>query len=61
LDEEMKGLRRNQKIEIVKKEFEKSEENPFNKVHVGHDATREEIIAVKEGERRKVEGRLAER
>jgi hypothetical protein len=61
LDEEMKGLRRNQKIELIRKEFEKSEDNPFNKANVPFDATREEIDAVRRGEREKVEGRLAER
>jgi hypothetical protein len=61
LDEEMKGLRRNQKIELIRKEFEKSEDNPFNKTNVRFDATREEIDAVRRGEREKVEGRLAER
>jgi hypothetical protein len=61
LDEEMKGLRRNQKIELIRKEFEKSEDNPFNKANVRFDATREEIDAVRRGEREKVEGRLAER
>lgn len=57
----MKGLRRNQKIELIRKEFEKSEDNPFNKANVRFDATREEMDAVRRGEREKVEGRLAER
>lgn len=61
LDEEMKGLRRNQKVEIIKKEFDRSEENPFNQTHVQFDARREEIEAVRKAEREKVEGRLEEK
>ncbi|KAL4970385.1 DUF1014 domain protein [Aspergillus stella-maris] len=59
IEAENPGLRRNQRIELCKKEFEKSEENPFNQVHVSHDATREEIAAVREAERKKTEARLA--
>ncbi|KAL4799114.1 hypothetical protein BDV19DRAFT_356028 [Aspergillus venezuelensis] len=59
IEAENPGLRRNQRIELCKKEFEKSEENPFNQVHVAHDATREEIAAVREAERKKTEARLA--
>ncbi|KAL1978710.1 hypothetical protein VTN31DRAFT_1569 [Thermomyces dupontii] len=59
IEKEHPGLRRQQRIEICKKEFEKSEENPFNKVHVAYDATHEEIAAVREAERRKIENRLA--
>ncbi|CAK37374.1 hypothetical protein CBS63078_10200 [Aspergillus niger] len=59
IEAENPGLRRNQRIEICKKEFEKSEENPFNQAHVAFDASREEIAAVKEAERKKVEARLA--
>ncbi|GKZ21147.1 hypothetical protein AbraIFM66951_008665 [Aspergillus brasiliensis] len=59
IEAENPGLRRNQRIEICKKEFEKSDENPFNQVHVAFDASREEIAAVKEAERKRVEARLA--
>ena len=58
LEEEMKGLRRNQRIEVVKKEFEKSEENPFNQVSARFDASKEDVKAIREGEREKVEKRL---
>ncbi|KAL8694571.1 MAG: hypothetical protein Q9218_000827 [Villophora microphyllina] len=58
LEEEMKGLRRQQRIDVVRKEFEKSPENPFNQVSVGFDASKEEIREVKEREREKVETRL---
>ncbi|KAL2818369.1 hypothetical protein BJX63DRAFT_72829 [Aspergillus granulosus] len=58
IEAENPGLRRNQRVELVKKEFEKSEENPFNQVHVAFDASREEIAAVRDAERKKVEARL---
>lgn len=59
LEEERPGLRRNQRVEIIRKEFEKSEENPFNQVNVAFDATKDEIEAVRQAERAKIEGRLA--
>ncbi|KAL4873906.1 hypothetical protein BDV12DRAFT_192342 [Aspergillus spectabilis] len=58
IEAENPGLRRNQRIELVKKEFEKSEENPFNQAHVAFDASREEIAAIRDAERKKVEARL---
>lgn len=58
IEAENPGLRKNQRVEICKKEFEKSDENPFNKVNVAFDASREEIAAVREAERKKVESRL---
>ncbi|ODH20023.1 hypothetical protein ACO22_06002 [Paracoccidioides brasiliensis] len=61
IEQEQPGLRRQQRIEIVRKEFEKSEENPFNQVNVAYDATKEEVKAVKEAERRNIEGRLTAR
>jgi hypothetical protein len=61
VEQEHPGLRRQQKVEIVRKEFEKSEENPFNKVNVAFDATREELEMVKAAERGKIEARLAEK
>ncbi|RAL16744.1 DUF1014 domain protein [Aspergillus homomorphus CBS 101889] len=59
IEAEQPGLRRQQRIEVCRKEFEKSDENPFNQVHVAFDASREEIAAVRDAERRKVEARLA--
>ncbi|KAI9786564.1 MAG: hypothetical protein M1816_007888 [Peltula sp. TS41687] len=53
-----KGLRRNQRIELVKKEFEKSPENPFNQVNARFDSSKEEVRELREGERRRVEERL---
>jgi len=61
LEVEQKGLRRNQRIEVIRKEFEKSPENPFNQVNARFDTTREELKAIKEGVRDNVEGRLAEK
>ncbi|PKY09125.1 DUF1014-domain-containing protein [Aspergillus campestris IBT 28561] len=59
IEQESPGLRRNQRNELCRKEFEKSDENPFNQAHVAFDATREEIAGVRDSERKKVEGRLA--
>lgn len=59
IEQENPGLRRNQRMELCRKEFEKSDENPFNQAHVAFDATREEIASVREAERKKVESRLA--
>ncbi|OJK04493.1 hypothetical protein ASPACDRAFT_38050 [Aspergillus aculeatus ATCC 16872] len=59
IEAENPGLRRQQRVELCRKEFEKSEENPFNQVHVAFDASREEIAAVRDAERKKVEARLA--
>ncbi|KAL2153240.1 hypothetical protein VTH82DRAFT_4395 [Thermothelomyces myriococcoides] len=53
------GLRLNQKKERIKKEFERSEENPFNKPSVRYDASKEELAQRQEEERRKIEARLA--
>ncbi|KAK1831359.1 hypothetical protein QBC39DRAFT_426099 [Podospora conica] len=44
------GLRLNQRKERLRKEFEKSPENPMNQVSVSYDATKEEIEALKQGE-----------
>ena len=54
-----KGLRRQQRIELVRKEFEKSEENPFNQVgNVRYDATKVDVKATREEVREGVERRL---
>ncbi|BCR86714.1 DUF1014 domain protein [Aspergillus chevalieri] len=59
VEEEHPGLRRQQRIDLIRKEFDKSDENPFNQVHVAFDSTREEIAHVRDAERKKVESRLA--
>ena len=61
IEEEQKGLRRQQRIEIVRKEFEKSEENPFNQTSARYDATKEEVKDLKAKEKEKIEVRLSER
>lgn len=54
------GLRQNQKRERIRKEFEKSGENPFNQVNTRYDASREEVKMIREQEKAKIEGRLRE-
>lgn len=62
LREEHKGLRLGQMKELIKKEFEKSPENPFNQTGIiSYDATRDEIEAKKKQEQENVEARLAEK
>ena len=47
---------------MARKEFEKSEENPFNQVGiVGYDAQKEDIADMKKKVREGVEGRLGEK
>ena len=58
IDEENPGLRRQQRMDLCRKEFEKSEENPFNQVHVAVNASRDEIAQVRNQERNKTEARL---
>lgn len=55
------GLRQNQKKEKIRKEFEKSEENPFNQVNAKYDSTREELREMQAAEKQKIEQRLGER
>lgn len=55
------GLRQNQKKEKIRKEFEKSEDNPFNQVSAAYDASKEEVRALREAERQKIESRLGEK
>ena len=61
IEVEHPGLRKKQREEICRKEFEKSEENPFNQAGiVGYDAGKEEVAEHKKKIRDAVEGRLAE-
>lgn len=55
------GLRQNQKKDKIRKEFEKSEDNPFNQVSARYDTTREELKEIKEREKSKIEARLGEK
>ena len=59
VEEEYKGLRRQQRVDLIRKEFEKSPENPFNQVSAQFDSTKEEIKEIKVQEREKAEARLA--
>ena len=61
IEEERPGLRKQQRIDIARKEFEKSPDNPFNQVNARFDTTKEELQEIKEREREKVEARLAEK
>ncbi|KAF2812417.1 DUF1014-domain-containing protein [Mytilinidion resinicola] len=54
-----KGLRRNQKIDQIRKEFEKHPDNPFNQVAGKFNSTREELAEIREQEKGKKESRLA--
>ncbi|KAJ6256370.1 hypothetical protein Dda_8870 [Drechslerella dactyloides] len=55
------GLRLQQVKDRIRKEFEKSDENPFNQTTVAFDASRAEIAAVRAQERDKIEKRLGDR
>lgn len=61
LELEQKGLRRQQRIEVIRKEFEKSSENPFNQVSAKFDSSKEEVREIRERERRGIEERLGEK
>lgn len=52
------GLRLNQKKDRIRKEFEKSPENPFNQVTAQYNATRDDLADIRTKEKSKVEGRL---
>lgn len=52
------GLRRDQKMKQIKKEFERHPDNPFNQVTASYDSTRDEVREIKEQERAKIEARL---
>ncbi|OCK76297.1 DUF1014-domain-containing protein [Lepidopterella palustris CBS 459.81] len=54
-----KGLRRNQKVEQIRKEFEKHPDNPFNQVTGQYNSTREELAEIQQQEKSKKERRLA--
>jgi len=53
-----KGLRRNQKIDQIRKEFEKHPENPFNQVSATYNMSKEEMAALRDAEKEKKEKRL---
>lgn len=53
-----KGLRRQQKVDQIRKEFEKHPDNPFNQVSAAYNSRREDIEAIREAEKTKIETRL---
>ncbi len=55
------GLRLNQKKERIKKEFERSPENPFNQATASYDASKDDVGQIRERERSKVETRLGQK
>ncbi|KAL8399903.1 hypothetical protein RB594_000350 [Gaeumannomyces avenae] len=60
-DGSMAGLRLKQKQERLRKEFERSPENPFNQVTASYDASKGEVKDIRESEKDKIETRLAEK
>ena len=56
-----KGLRRNQKVELIRKEFEKHPDNPFNQVAGSYNMSKEEISALRDSAREKKEAMLTEK
>ncbi|KAL1303406.1 hypothetical protein AAFC00_006798 [Neodothiora populina] len=56
--EDEKGLRRNQKVDRIRKEFEKHPDNPFNQVNATYNSKREDIDLIREAEKAKIEARL---
>lgn len=56
-----KGLRRQQKIEQIRKEFEKHPDNPFNQVAGTYNMSKEEMSALRESEKEKKETMLTEK
>lgn len=52
------GLRQNQKKDRIRKEFERSPENPFNQVTARYDASKEELTELRDQEKTKIESRL---
>ena len=55
-----KGLRRQQKIDQIRKEFEKHPDNPFNQVQGSYNMSREEMAELRESERQKLENRVGD-
>lgn len=56
------GLRRNQQIELIRKEFEKHPDNPFNaETNVTFNASKEEMAEAKRRVKEDVENRLSEK
>ena len=56
-----KGLRRQQKIEQIRKEFEKHPDNPFNQVAGSYNMSKEDMKELKQSEKEKKEAMLTEK
>lgn len=52
------GLRLNQRKDKLRKEFEKSPDNPFNQVSAAYNASKLDVADLKSKEKTKIEGRL---
>ena len=62
IEKEHPGLRKNQRVEICRKEFERSSDNPFNQTgNVRYDATKDDLASEKARIRTGVETRLGEK
>jgi len=62
IEKEYPGLRKNQRVEVCRKEFERHPDNPFNQVgNVRYDATKQDLASEKQRIRTGVETRLGER
>ena len=62
MKEEHPGLRRNQQVELIRKEFEKHPDNPFNAdTNVRFDASRDDIADAQKRVKDGVEKRLGEK
>jgi len=61
IQQEKPGLRMQQRRDLIRKEFERAPENPFNQSTAKFDATKEEMAELKRQERDKTETRLAEK
>ncbi|CAD0054775.1 unnamed protein product [Aureobasidium pullulans] len=46
-----KGLRRQQKIEQIRKEFEKHPDNPFNQANASYNSTRDDLQQIRDSEK----------
>lgn len=53
-----KGLRRQQKIEQIRKEFEKHPDNPFNQVNASYNSSKQDLEQIRQSEKTKIETRL---
>ncbi|UNI21733.1 hypothetical protein JDV02_007693 [Purpureocillium takamizusanense] len=54
------GLRLDQRKQRIRKEFDKSPDNPFNQVTAAYNATRTDLDQIKAGEKAKIEKRLGQ-